>query len=25
MNVIDYFTITCNLKKMADYRLHPIT
>jgi hypothetical protein len=25
MNVIDYITITCNIKKMADYRLHPIT
>ena len=25
MNVIDYITITCNLKKMVDYRLHPIT
>ena len=25
MNVIDYITITCNLTKMTDYRLHPIT
>ena len=25
MNVIDYITITCNLKKTVDYRLHPIT